>query len=239
MTAINPATYASRWVAHDGSPSGLEVLGLYAAIGEFITNAALAEQVTRKIARDILRNSDLVAAYKKTPYRDAPLSYFENSSQVVGEEYREPRFSYASLFRDSSAVLVDVKPRDPEGEHALRYLTARFNDAEYVRVQRNSFAHGPVLWFSGHDAPVSFDRRRRHERDDLGRDISRAHEQLSLVELRKSSLLANYLGYVGAEAVISIIWPESYKGLLVPDRALCLIWPPDGSGSASSLGGKA
>ena len=110
MTAVDAATYASRWVAHEGSPNGLEVLGLYAAIGEFITNAALAEQATRKIARDILRDSDLVAAYKKTPYRDAPLSYFENSSQIVGEKYQEPRFSYASLLRDSSAVLVDLNP---------------------------------------------------------------------------------------------------------------------------------
>lgn len=239
MTAIDPATYASRWAAHEGSPSGLEILGLYAAIGEFITNAALAEQTTRKIARDILRKSDLFAAYKKMPYRDAPLSYFENSSQIVGEKYQEPRFSYASLLRDSSAVLVDLKPHDPEREHALRYLTARLNNAEYVRVQRNSFAHGPVLWFKGHDAPASLDQRSRRERDDLDGGISREHDHLSFVELYEASLLASYLADVGAEAAISIIWPESYKGLLVPDRALCLIWPPDGSGSASSLEGKA
>lgn len=235
MTAIDPATYASRWAAHEGSPSGLEILGLYAAIGEFITNAALAEQTTRKIARDILRKSDLFAAYKKMPYRDAPLSYFDDSSQMVGEEYKEPRFSYASLLRDSSVVLAEVKPRGLEGVYAIRYLSARFKDAEYVRARRNSLAHGPVLWFAGHNAPVSLDRRPRREREDSGCDISREHDRLSFVELYEASLLASYLADIGAETAISMIWPESYKGLLAAERVFQLIWPPDGSESTSRL----
>lgn len=235
MTMIDAAEFAERWAQYQGAPSGMETLGLYAVIGQFITNASLAEETTRKIARDILQQTSLIYKFRKTdgnkekrPYRKASATEFEDSTQTVGEKYQPATLGYAQLIDDSRKALRQISRSDSDGKNAKNYLVARLNDADRVRLLRNSLAHGPILWFSGMKLPITLDRRRSHEKSDLGRHENLSNEDFDFREVLKEGVIANALAVVGAEAAIAVLWPNAFPGFSFPISPSGLVWPPDG-----------
>lgn len=229
MNVIDEQEYLRRWMEAPDTVNGGRRLALNAVIGEFIGNAALAERTTRKVTRDIVRQSELTYKSKdgEPLYRDAPFGHFEDSIQVVGKAYQAPRIPYARLLEDARKTLKRCKPQGNESADARAYLLARLRDADAVRRQRNLFAHTPVLWFTGKDHAIVLDRRLSHKSSENGKKVLREELTVGFETLLRDAVLADRLGNVGAEEAVWRLWPTSRPSKFAGDDRP-LVWPPEG-----------
>lgn len=228
MNVVDEHEYLRRWTEAPGAANGPRRLALNAVIGEFIGKAAFAEHTTRKIARNIVRQSELTCRSKgeAVRYKDAPLGDFEDSMQVVGKPYRSPRIAYAALLGAARKTLQQVVTERGEQAEAKSYLLARLKDADLVRKQRNVLAHSPILWFTGWDKATVVDRRLSHNKSDMGQNAAYEQPTVEFEKLLRGAVLADRLGNVGAEEAIWRLWPDSRPWKFTGnDRQL--VWPPE------------
>ncbi|MFV0432873.1 MAG: hypothetical protein ACK5LO_02655 [Leucobacter sp.] len=228
MNVVDEHEYVRRWTEAPGAANGPRRLALNAVIGEFIGNAGFAEHTTRKIARDIVRQSELTCRIKgeAVRYKDAPLGDFEDSMQVVGKPYRSPRIAYAALLGAARKTLRRFVTEKGEQTEAKAYLLARLKDADLVRKQRNVLAHSPVLWFTGRDKATVLDRRLSHNMSDMDEKTVYEEPTVEFEKLFRGAVLADRLGKVGAEEAVWRLWPDSCPPHLARhDRSL--EWPPE------------
>lgn len=228
MNVIKEHEYLRRWTEAPDAVNGRRRLALNAVVGEFIGNAALAEHTTRKIARDIVRQSELTYRVKgeAVRYKDAPLGDFEDSTQVVSKPYQPPRIAYAALLGAARKTLRRLVTEKGKRAEAKAYLFARLEDADLVRKQRNTLAHSPVLWFTGRDRATVLDRRLSHKMNDMGEKAVYEESTVEFETLLRGAVLADRLGNVGAEEAVWRLWPDSRpRKFAGNDRQL--VWPPE------------